>query len=90
MFVVVIICLLAHAEVAKDISEDFFCVDSTTGDFGKVVETLAEVFGYEIAWEIMLKGIESTLDVEEGDIKGLLMADIGYEDFIIIGSWYVL
>ena len=82
--------LLSHAEVAKDISEDFFGVDGTACDFGKVVETLAEIFGYEIAWEIMLKGIESTLDVEEREIKGLLMADIGYEDFIIIGSWYVL
>ena len=45
--------LFAHAEVAKDVSEDFFGIDSTTCDFGKVVETLTEVFGYEIAREIL-------------------------------------
>ena len=82
--------LLSDAEVAKDISEDFFGVDGTACDFGKVVETLAEIFGYEIAWEIMLKGIESALDVEEGDIKGLLMANVGDKDIIVIGRWDIL
>ena len=64
MFVVINICLLADAEVAKDISEDFFCVDGTACDFGKVVETLTEVFGYEVAGEILLQSIEGALDVE--------------------------
>ena len=86
MFVVVNICLLAHAEVTKDVSEDFFCVDFATGYLGKVVETLAEVFGYEVAGEILLKGIEGALDVEKGYVKSLLMTDVGDEDFIIVGG----
>lgn len=64
MFVVINICLLADAKVAKDIPEDFFGIDSTTGYFGKVVETLTEVFGYEVAGEILLQSIEGALDVE--------------------------
>ena len=32
MFVVVIICLLAYAEVTKNISENLFRVNRTTGD----------------------------------------------------------
>jgi hypothetical protein len=57
--------LLSHAKVAKDVSEDFFCVDFATCYLGKVVKTLAEVFGYEVAGEILLKGIECALDVEK-------------------------
>ena len=32
MFVVINICLLAHAEVTKNISENLFRVNRTTGD----------------------------------------------------------
>ena len=86
MFVVINICLLAHAEVAKDVSENFLCVDFATCYLGKMVETLAEVFGYEVAGEILLKGIEGALNVEKGDVKSLLMTDVGDEDFIIVGG----
>ena len=72
--------------MAKDISEDFFCVDFTTCYLSKVVETLAKVFGYEVAGEILLKGIEGALDVEKGYVKSLLMTDVGDEDFIIVGG----
>ena len=56
--------LFSHAKVAKNVSEDFFCVDNTPCDFCKVVETLTEVFGYEITGEILLQSIEGTLDVK--------------------------
>ena len=78
--------LLSDAKVAKNVSEDFFSVDGTACDFGKVVETLTEVFGYEIAGEILLQSIEGALDVEKRDVKGLLMTDVGNEDFIIVGG----
>ena len=78
--------LFSHAKVAKNVSENFFGVDGTACYFGKVVETLAKVFGYEVAGEILLKGIEGALDVEKGYVKSLLMTDVGDEDFIIVGG----
>ena len=82
--------LFSDAKVAKNVSENFFGVDGTACDFGKVVETLAKVFGYEVAGEILLKGIKGALDIEEGNIQGLLMTDVGDKDFIIIGGGYAV
>lgn len=40
--------LLSHAEVGEDISEDFVGGDLTTGDFGKGIKDLAEIFREEV------------------------------------------
>ena len=90
MFVVVNICLLAHAEMTEDISENFFRVNGTACDFCEMMKALTEVFGYEVAREILLKGIKGALDIEEGNIQGLLMTDVGDKDFIIIGGGYAV
>ena len=69
--------LLSHAKMTKYISQDLLCVDGTTSDFCKVMEALTEVFGNEVARKIQFQSINGALDVEEGIIKGLLMADVG-------------
>ena len=64
MFVVVIICLLAHAEVTKNISENLFRVNRTTGDLiaedlRQCLHHLAEITGGAIDTEEVLGNIFS-------------------------------
>ncbi len=49
--------LLAHAEVLEDIVECFLGCDLATGDFGKDVENVAEVFAEEIAADAVVEPV---------------------------------
>ena len=80
----------ADAEMTEDISENFFRVNRTTSYLWEMMKALTEVFGYEVAGEILLKGIKGALDIEEGNIQGLLMTDVGDKNFIIIGGGYAV
>lgn len=75
--------LLAHAEVFKDVSEDFVGSDLTE-DLAEVGEALAEVFGYEVTGEVVTKGIEGALDVGVGLGEGFEVAEVGDEEVVVV------
>ena len=45
--------LLSHAEMGEDVIEGFLGCDFAAGDLSYVVEDLAQVFGYEVATEVL-------------------------------------
>lgn len=77
--------LLSDAEVLEDVGEDFVGGDLGTEDFGEVVETLAKVFGDDVARKAEVESVEGSDYVEVGKVKGLLVADVGDEDFAVGG-----
>ena len=47
--------LLSDAEVLEYVVQDFVAGDFAAGDFGKVMDAVAEVFGYEVSREILAR-----------------------------------
>ena len=50
--------LFSHAELGEDVVEGFLGGDLTTGDVGKVVEGEAEVFGKEVAADLLMEAVD--------------------------------
>ena len=71
--------LLADAEVSEDVGKDGVGGDFATGDFGKVVEALAEVFGDEVAGDVISYGMTYTGNGFEGVMEGFVMTKVGYD-----------
>lgn len=74
---------LAHAEVFEDVMQDFVTGYFTAGDFGKVVDAVAEVFCNEVSRQIVGKGLLSTPDVFYGEGQCMMVTCIGYNDVVL-------
>ena len=57
----------------------------TAGDFGEGVEGEAEVFGEEVATEIVVEAVEDTLQVGVGAGEGFVMTGVGDDDVVVGG-----
>lgn len=75
--------LFADAEVFEDIGEDGVGGYFATGDFGKVVEALAEVFSDEVARDIICYGMTYTGNGFEGVMEGFVMTEVGYDGGVV-------
>ena len=75
--------LFADAEVFEDVGEDGIGGDFATGDFGKVVEALAEVFSDEVAGDIISYGMTYTGDGFEGVVQGFVMTEVGDDGGVV-------
>ena len=53
--------LLSDAEFLEDVSKDFIRGDLGAGDFSKLVEGKAKIFGKKVAGELVLHAIENAL-----------------------------
>ena len=79
----VIIFLFPYAEVFEDVGEDGIGGDFATSDFGKVVEALAEVFGDEVAGDVISYGMTYTGNGFEGVMEGFVMTEVGYDGGVV-------
>ena len=52
---------LPDAEVGKDVTEDVVCVHGTS-DFSQVVQCLACVHGYQVAWNAFVQAVTDGLE----------------------------
>ena len=59
------------------VAEDVFGGDGVAEDVGEVGDAEAEVFGYEVATEVLVHGGDGTLYVLRGDVEDLLVALVG-------------
>jgi hypothetical protein len=75
--------LFSDAEVFEDIGEDGVGGDFATGDFGKVVEALAEVFGDEVARDVISYGMTYTGNGFEGMMQGFVMTEVGDDGGVV-------
>ena len=75
--------LFSDAEVFEDIGEDGVGGDFATGDFGKVVEALAEVLGDEVAGDVISYGMTYTGNGFEGVMEGFVMTEVGYDGGVV-------
>ena len=75
--------LLSDAEVFEDVGKDGVGGDFATGDFGKVVEALAEVFGNEVAGDVISYGMTYTGNGFEGVMEGFVMTEVGYDGGVV-------
>ena len=74
--------LFSHAEVTKDVVEGFLGGDLATCDFGEDVESLAEVFGKEVAGKAAVQAFDDTLDAVVGTEEGVVVSGVGDDDFV--------
>ena len=75
--------LLAHTEVFEDVGEDGVGGDFAAGDFGKVVEALAEVFGNEVAGDVVGYGMTDAGNGFEGVMEGFVMTEVGDDGGVV-------
>ena len=55
----------------------------TAGDFGEGVEGKVEIFGKEIAAEVVVEAVEDTKQMFVGTSQGIVMTSIGDDDVIL-------
>ena len=58
--------LLSDAEMREDVLEGFLAGDGTAGDFAKVGENEAEVFGYKVGRQLVRKAVDDTCEAVVG------------------------
>ena len=75
--------LFSDAEVFEDVGEDGVGGDFAAGDFGKVVEALAEVFGNEVAGDVVGYGMTDTGNGFEGVMEGFVMTDVSDDGGVV-------
>ena len=75
--------LFADAEVFEDVGEDGVGGDFPAGDFGKVVEALAEVFGNKVPWNVVGYGMTDTGNGFEGMMEGFVMTEVGDDGGVV-------
>ena len=64
----------------EDVVEGFLRCDLSAGDFGEDVESLAEVFGYEVSAELHLHAGEDVLGAFVGTEESVVMTGRGDDD----------
>ena len=72
-----LLLLFPDAEVFEDVGEDGVGGDFAAGDFGKVVEALAEVFGNEVTGDVVGYGMTDTGNGFKGVVEGFVMTEVG-------------
>ena len=72
--------LFAHAEVLENVIEGFLGGDSTTGDFGKNIKGLAEIFCEEITAELLRHAVQDTGNAVVGIEQCIVVAGISDDD----------
>ena len=55
----------------------------TAGDFGEGVEGKAEIFGKEIAAEVVVEAVKDTKQMFVGTSQGIVMTGIGDDDVVL-------
>lgn len=77
--------LLSDAKVLENIAKDFVGGDLATGDFGKDVEDLAEVFAKEVATHLHAEAGEDALEGFVSTEESVVVAGVGNDDIRIGG-----
>ena len=72
--------LLSDAEVGENVVEGFLGSDLAAGDVGEVGEGEAEVFGEEVAGELVVETLEDVEEALVGTEKSVVVAGIGDDD----------
>ena len=75
--------LFADSEVFEDVGEDGVGGDFAAGDFSKVVEALAEVFGNEVTRDVVGYGMTDTGNGFEGMMEGFVMTEVGDDGGVV-------
>jgi len=76
------VCLLSDAEVSEDVVEGVLGGDAATEDGVEGGDDGTEIFGHEVAGEVILEALDDKADVLECLVEHLLVADVGDEDTI--------
>lgn len=63
-------------------AEHFVGGDGAAGDFAEVGDAVADVFGEEVAGEVVLEAFEDAGDGVGGMAEGLVVADVGDDDLV--------
>ena len=75
--------LFAYTKVFEDVGEDGVGGDFAAGDFGKVVEALAEVFGNKVTGDVVGYGMTDTGNGFKGMVEGFVMTEVGDDGGVV-------
>ena len=78
--------LFSHAEGAKDLIECLLWRDLSTGDVGEVVEGETEIFGKEVAAELVVEAVDDAEEAFMSQGEGFVVTGVGDDDVIGIGG----
>ena len=77
---------LSDAEGAKDLIERLLWGDLAAGDVGEVVEGETEIFGKEVAAELVVEAVDDAEEAFMSQGEGFVVTGVGDDDVVGIGG----